>query len=93
MGAFFGALFIFLLITYLNADSLKEIGMKRDEIKEHQRGNFLIVLIGTAIIGILSIPYWLLYQLNPNISYFWYLIIVIGGGIYWFLNWVDPKPK
>ena len=33
MGAFFGALFLFLLLTYLDAPNLKEIGMDRDEIK------------------------------------------------------------
>ena len=93
MGIFFGALFMFLIISYLNADSLKEVGMKRDEIKRHQKGELLIVLLVFAIIGVLSIPYWLLSQLNPNISYFWYLVIVIGGGIYLFLNWIDPKPK
>jgi hypothetical protein len=93
MGSFFGVLFIFLLFTYLDAPNLREIGMKRDEIKEHQRGNRLILLVGTAIIGVLSIPYYLLYQLFPNISYFWYLVFVIGGGVYWFLNWIDSKPK
>jgi hypothetical protein len=93
MGVFFGALFFFLLITYLDAPNLKEIGMDRDEIKEHQRGSRLIFLVVVAIIGVLSIPYWLLYQIFPNISYFWYLVVVIGGGIYWFLNKFDPKPK
>ena len=62
---------------------------REDEI----RTNKWIVIATTAFVGILSIPYWMLYQLNPNISYFWYLVIVIGGGIYLFLNWIDPKPK
>ena len=93
MGVFFGALFIFLLFTYLDAPNLREIGMDRDEIKEHQRGNLLIVLVVVAIIGVLSIPYWLLYQIFPDISYFWYLVVVIGGGIYWLVSLFNSKPK
>ena len=45
------------IFIWLDGGSLKEAGLSRQEIKEQRRGNYLIVLIPTFVIGVFLLSF------------------------------------
>ena len=89
-----GIILLGIFIYWLDGGSLKEAGFSRQEIKEHRRGSYLIVLIPTFVVGIISFVIYLALNLIFDINFldvFTFLVIVVvvvfwGSIIYIFLK-------
>ena len=86
-----GIILLGIFIYWLDGGSLKEAGWSRQAIKEHRRGSYLIVLIPTFVVGIISFVIYLALNLifdTDFLDVFMFVGVTIGvvfwGSIFYF---------
>ena len=80
-----GIILLGIFIYWLDGGSLKEAGLSRQEIKEHRRGNYLIVLIPTFVVGIISFVIYLALNLIFDTDFFhvFTFVVVVAVVVFW----------